>query len=316
MADHQYYNGVLLFHKPAGMTSHDAVQGIRKVIRQRRVGHTGTLDPLAEGLLLVCLGRATKIVRFLTEFDKTYEAEIRLGHSTSTFDAEGVFLNQRPFDIPRLREKELESLLDKYRGRFTQTVPAYSAVRVNGQRLHSLARRNIKVDLPEREVEISKLELIGFEAPSLHLRVTCSKGTFIRALANDIGRDLGCGAYLAALKRTRVGKFDLEQALDIDQFTVCHMSNSVNEKLLSYDDVLIYDSITVTDDFRKMVLAGRTLTPADCIEINGDFEKSERIVLKDRSGDILAIGTAERSADRITEAGIDEKLFTYIRVLN
>lgn len=305
------------FFKPIGITSHDAVAQIRKTIMQRRVGHTGTLDPQAEGLMLICLGKGTKLSQFLTDMEKTYEASIRFGQTSRTFDSEGLDASQVPCDPPDLTEVALEELLDKFRGRITQTVPAYSAVRVGGRRLYEMAREGQEVELPEREVEVKKLDLLSYEKPVLRVRVVCSKGTYIRSLANDLGQELQCGGYLARLRRTAVGKFTLEEALDIEQVDAYHKTDCLGKRLLSYGQALQIKTVEVSEEFTKTIVSGPDLTPAEVVSVDDNFDSGERIGLRSHNGDIIAIGLAEADSEEML-SGDDrkKKVFSYLRVLN
>ncbi|MEE8149321.1 MAG: tRNA pseudouridine(55) synthase TruB, partial [candidate division Zixibacteria bacterium] len=176
------YNGILLLNKQRGITSHEAVMKIRNAIGQKRVGHTGTLDPQAEGLLVICIGSATKIVQYLSNFDKSYEAEIYLGKSSTTFDSEGEITGDMPKAAPDFSAEEFSDILDEFRGSFSQKVPAYSAVRVDGKHLYELARAGKTVERPARLVTITELEVVSYNKPHLTIRVSCSKGTYIRTL--------------------------------------------------------------------------------------------------------------------------------------
>jgi tRNA pseudouridine55 synthase len=316
----KYYNGVLLLNKRSGITSHDAVQEVRRTIRQRRVGHTGTLDPRAEGLLIVCMGRATKLVPFLTEDDKTYEAEICLGQRSATYDQEGVYQDQPLLQPPDMSVDEFQELLESYRGRQKQTVPAYSAVHVNGRRLYEITRSGESVELPEREIEISEIRATEYRKPYLKVVLSCSKGTYVRSLANDIGERLQCGAYLSGLKRVRVGRFQLEDALEIDDIDRLHQEGRLGPALLRYDQVLQLAALIVTDEFRRQVINGRDLLPDDVVDVQGRFDVGDKIVLKDLRGRVLAIGESEIGSTafepKSNEQSISERLFKYIRVLN
>ncbi|MCK4461500.1 MAG: tRNA pseudouridine(55) synthase TruB, partial [candidate division Zixibacteria bacterium] len=296
-------------------TSHDVVQRLRKLLDQRRIRHTGTLDPLAQGLLVVCLGSATKIVRFLTGWDKTYEADIVLGRSSKTFDGEGIDDSEPHQTPPELTKSEIEKLLDQFRGRIVQRVPAYSGVRIGGQRLYDLARRGTDVTPPSREVEIKSLRCLSYDSPHLILSVTCSKGTYIRSLANDLGEAIGCGAYLAGLVRQSVGGLHLEDSLSLDQIDRWHTEGKLGDCLLPCHRVLDFAAIRVTDDFRRRVLDGCDLSQADVMCIDGSFEAGDTILLKDREGTVLAVGTAEvpSHAFGCTDGN---SLFEYVRVLN
>lgn len=210
------YSGVLILDKPSGPTSHDAVQRVRRLAGIRRVGHAGTLDPLATGVLLVCLGRATRLIEFLVGHDKTYETTIRLGQTTTTYDAAGEIVLERPVEVAAL---QLSAALSTFRGSIRQIVPAFSAVKRDGQPLYKAARRGDEIELPVRAVVIHSLDLLAFEPPFVTLRVRCSSGTYIRSLAHDLGEALGCGGHVAALRRTTVGDFTLAEAVSLDDLT-------------------------------------------------------------------------------------------------
>ncbi|MDF1545105.1 MAG: tRNA pseudouridine(55) synthase TruB [bacterium] len=312
-----YLNGTLLLDKEPGMTSHEAVSQIRRTVSQRRIGHTGTLDPLAEGLLVVCLGKATKVVQFLTSMEKTYKAEITLGRTSPTYDAEGVDFNQAPFSAPDMSVSEIDSMLDKFRGEIVQQVPAYSAVRVDGRRLYEAARSNEPVDPPKRMVQVMDLKVIEYDNPRITLEVTCSKGTYIRSLAHDIGDELQCGGFLSHLRRTRVGKFSVEDALTVTQVEELHEQGELNKHLLPYNKVLNYPAVTISDEFRKYVISGRDLTKEDIVKVHNPFEHGETMMLRDPNGRVIAVGTAEVDSDALNgEIEKGRKLFTYLRVLN
>lgn len=209
-------SGVLILDKPAGPTAHDVVQRIRRLAGTRRVGHAGTLDPLATGVMLLCLGPATRLIEYLVGHDKTYETTIRLGQTTTTYDAEGAIVVERPVDVS---EQDVLAALSGFRGPIRQTVPAFSAVKRDGQPLYKAARRGEVLDLPVRDVVIYALELLSFELPHVTLRVVCSSGTYIRSLAHDIGEVLSCGGHVAALRRTAVADFTLAEAAVLDALT-------------------------------------------------------------------------------------------------
>jgi len=313
--DSDTYHGVLLVNKPTGMTSHDVVQRVRRIAHQRRVGHTGTLDPLAEGLLILCLGRATKVAQHLSGCDKDYRAKIRLGRESMTYDAEGVEPDSPDHPVPDLSRMELLRLLGSYLGKSRQQVPAYSAVKVRGKRLYRLARRGETVDLPERDIEISRIELLAYKPPFLDLEVSCSAGTYIRSLAHDIGRRLGCGGYLASLLRTSVGSLRLSDAVTLEAAADAARTGSLAGHVRSIEAVLPLAAVKVTDRFAPLVIHGRTLAREDVVGIEGDFDAGDNIVLKDLSGTILAVGTAGTDSSHFNSAdGLT--LFRYSRVLN
>jgi tRNA pseudouridine55 synthase len=222
--------GVLPVDKPSGPTSHDVVQLVRRLTGQRRCGHTGTLDPFATGLLLLCLGRATRLARFLTSQKKTYLATLRFGIATDTFDCTG-----EPVGEPGVFEstpEELERLLRRFAGRRHQHPPPFSAKRIGGKRAHRLARAGQLVALDPVEVEIEAIELLGMEGSAARIRTTVSSGTYVRALAHDIGQELGCGAHLEALRRTQIGTLTLEGALGLDAIERLATQGSLHEHVV------------------------------------------------------------------------------------
>ena len=206
--------GVLIADKPCGPTSQDVVARVRRFLKTK-VGHTGTLDPLASGVLPLVVGRATRLAQFFQAQDKEYEAELRLGRSTDTFDREGKVLEERP--VPEISGRQAQAVLSQFTGEIQQQPPMFSAVKVGGEKLYNLARRNRIVERPFRTVSIFSLELLEQAPLSWRLRVHCSSGTYIRTLVEEIGQKLGCGACLDELRRLRSGSFDLSQALSIEE---------------------------------------------------------------------------------------------------
>lgn len=207
---------ILSIDKPSGWTSFDVVNRLRRISGIRKVGHAGTLDPFATGVLLICFAGATKKVNELMALEKEYVATIELGKRTDTDDVTGAVIFEKP--CAQVSRALLGSALDKYRGEFYQTPPAYSAVKVKGQRLYKLARAGKTTDVRPRLVEIHDLQIEHFSLPEITLKIICSRGTYIRALARDLGDDLGCGAFVRTLCRTRVGSYRLETAMRIADF--------------------------------------------------------------------------------------------------
>lgn len=219
-------NDLLLIDKPPGITSHDVVDRVRKIAKTRRVGHAGTLDPFATGLLIVGVNAGTKKLMGLMGLDKTYIATARLGATSTTDDPEGtieVRVGASPEALAKGDRPDRDRIniaLDRFRGEYDQTVPMYSAKKVGGKKLYELARRGETVELPVKRVTITELEILDYAWPTLTFRVSCGSGTYIRALARDIGEALGCGAYLIALRRTRIGPYTIEQAVGLDELTI------------------------------------------------------------------------------------------------
>ena len=207
-------HGLLLLDKPLGMTSQTAVSRVKRLLAVRKAGHTGTLDPLATGLLPICVGEATKFSHLLLEAGKSYEATIRLGVTTSTGDLEGATLSVSPVDVDSHRA---QAVLARFVGEIDQVPPMYSAIKQRGRPLYELARRGITVPRAARRIHIAELALVELDGTMLRVRVTCGKGTYVRVLAEDIGTALGCGASLAALRRTAVGEFRVSDAISLER---------------------------------------------------------------------------------------------------
>lgn len=213
-------NDILNINKPEGWTSFDVVKKIRNIVRVKKVGHAGTLDPFATGVLLVCVGRATKRVPELMHLEKEYVARLKFGMVTDTFDRTGTV--QETHDVPNFSVERLVDTCQDFCGEIWQLPPMYSAVKVNGQRLYQLARKGLTVEREPRKITVHNIDVVEFDLPSATLRIRCSKGTYIRSLAHDIGRQLGCGALLDALTRTRIGEYRIEEALTVAQFIQQH----------------------------------------------------------------------------------------------
>ncbi|MNZ48120.1 tRNA pseudouridine synthase B [compost metagenome] len=220
-------NGVLILDKPRGMSSNQALQKVRWLINAEKAGHTGSLDPLATGVLPLCFGEATKFSQYLLDADKGYETVMQLGLTTTTGDAEGEVVEQREVTVGR---EQLEAVLPRFRGDIEQVPPMYSALKKDGQPLYKLARAGEVVEREARSVTIARLDLLAFEAPCATLAVACSKGTYVRTLVEDIGQALGCGAHVAALRRTQAGPFGLAQAISLEVLEQAHAEGG-NEAL-------------------------------------------------------------------------------------
>jgi len=206
-------SGVLLLDKPVGITSNAALQIAKRLYRAAKAGHTGTLDPMASGLLPLCFGEATKFAQYPTDADKTYEVVIKLGETTDTGDADGQVLSQRPVAVSRA---DIERVVNQFTGPIMQTPPMYSALKHQGQPLYKYARKGIEIERAPRAVTLHQIAILNFDGETLSICVACSKGTYIRVLAEDIGEQLGCGAHLIGLRRTQVGAFNLTEAITLD----------------------------------------------------------------------------------------------------
>lgn len=227
-------NGILLIDKETGWTSSDVVAKLRGVLRERRIGHSGTLDPMATGLLVLFVGRATRAVEFAESQSKRYIAGLRLGLSTDTQDVTGRVLRQTEQDVS---EEELEGALKGFRGQISQIPPMYSAIKKNGQKLYEIARRGGTVERQPRRLTIHELRLLGREGEDYILDVSCSKGTYIRTLCSDIGEALGCGGCMSSLRRLRAGDFSVEDAYTVAQVEQAAASGRAEELLLPTDSL-------------------------------------------------------------------------------
>jgi tRNA pseudouridine55 synthase len=266
--------GVLNVDKPSGISSYDVIRKIKRVVnpappwkggvKVKRLGHAGTLDPMASGVLLVLFNEATKIASFLTELNKEYLAEIRLGIKTDTDDITGKVIEER--DVPKLTSTQIKKLLSEFEGEISQTPPVFSALRQQGKRLYNLAREG-KTAIPRpRKVFVYEADLIDFISPLLKIRFVVSKGTYIRSLARDIGDRLGCGATLSALTRTKVGSFSIGDALKLDALSC----DSIKTHLCSIPQALSnLDTAYIKEDAIKKLVTGQELADSDLI--NPDF---------------------------------------------
>ncbi|MGF0018322.1 tRNA pseudouridine(55) synthase TruB [Sporofaciens sp. SGI.106] len=231
-------HGIINVYKEKGFTSHDVVAKLRGIAGQRKIGHTGTLDPDAEGVLPVCLGRATKVCDLLTEKDKTYEAVLLLGVTTDTQDISGEILESR--DTAGIEEPEVQKAIMSFVGEYEQIPPMYSALKVNGKKLYELAREGKTVERKPRKVSIHSIRILEMELPRIRMEISCSKGTYIRTLCQDIGEKLGCGGCMEKLLRTRVSSFSLENSIKLSEIQKLKDQNRLEEILIPVDEVFAH----------------------------------------------------------------------------
>jgi tRNA pseudouridine55 synthase len=284
-------NGVLVVDKPRGITSFDVVAQVRRVLGERRVGHTGTLDPMATGVLPVCVGEATKLVPFLMSGDKEYEAELRFGVTTDSLDATGTVTSET--NASHVSRADVERALSGFVGNIQQRPPMHSALKVGGQRLYELARRGVEIERQPRAVVVHALELVAYAAPAATLRVRCGKGTYVRSLAADLGAVLGVGAHLTALRRTRVGPFAVAQAVALDTL-------GPDTHLMSPAEALAdHASVPLDDAQVKDVRAGKLRTIA---ELRAPDGAGSHVRLLDPHGTLVAV--AETHAGKLTLARV------------
>ena len=273
--------GFLNVYKPKGMTSHDVVGRLRRVTKIKQIGHTGTLDPFATGVLPICIGKSTRLIEYL-EDDKEYLATVQFGKNTDTYDLDGEVV--ATFD-KKVSEEEVVIALKSFEGEISQLPPIYSAIKVNGKKLYDYARAGQEVEIQPRTVFISKIELVEFNQKKQEAKVivACSKGTYIRSIAYDLGQNLGCGAYLSALERTKAGRFIVENTVNLD---VLSEKDVVCKHLINPLDVLSYPTQELSDSDRQRVSHGMSIT-------NRGFNDSDIVFLL-KSGKIYAIGKVEQ----------------------
>ena len=247
-------NGIVIVDKPQGWTSQDVTAKLRGVFHTRRIGHGGTLDPMATGVLPVFVDRATRGVEFFEHAEKTYETTLRLGITTDTEDITGTVLTEQDAFVTG---EMLEQVLQKFRGEIMQIPPMYSALKINGQKLCDLARKGREVERQPRPITIHELTLLGMEADGIHLRVRCSKGTYIRTLCKDIGEALGCGGCMASLRRIQAGEYTIEEAVPLE---VLLQTEHPEQYLRGVDTMFSYPKVTLTENQEKRCRNGNSFT--------------------------------------------------------
>jgi len=289
-------DGILIIDKPQGLTSHDVVAAARRALRESRIGHTGTLDPLATGVLPLAIGRATRLVRFLTSSDKDYLATIRFGATTDSYDADGEETSRSDTHPDR---SALDEAVQGLRGRYAQMPPAFSAKKVAGTRAYELARRKQEVVLTPVPVDVSRAEVVAFDGWSAQVALTVSAGFYVRAFAHSLGQAVGTGAYLQGLQRTRSGEFRLEEAMALDDLSTdddgVGARDGSHERVLDWvipmDRLLSsFPAVRVTDEGRVWVGHGRALTAEQYEQCEGPAS-GDWIRLFDSSGHLLAVAT-------------------------
>lgn len=253
-------DGILVIRKEKGYTSHDVVAKLRGILHMKKIGHTGTLDPDAEGVLPVALGRGTRLVELLTEKQKTYETVLHLGVVTDTQDMTGTVLETKPVNVT---EEQVREAAASFVGDKLQIPPMYSALKVNGRKLYELAREGKTVERKPRPVTFYEIRILDMQLPKVRLSVTCSKGTYIRTLCHDIGEKLGCGGAMEELLRTRSGNFTLEESMTLSQVEEAVKDGTIEEKLVSIEDVLSgYPAVYATGEGDRLLQNGNPLTEA------------------------------------------------------
>ncbi|NJD68693.1 MAG: tRNA pseudouridine(55) synthase TruB [Candidatus Methylomirabilota bacterium] len=284
-------SGVLNINKPSGMTSHDVVDVVRRLLKMRRVGHTGTLDPRATGVLPLCIGRATRIAQFLTQADKEYLITMRLGITTDTLDADGKVLSTTDHvdvDPARLRE-----VLDSFVGEIQQVPPLFSAKKHHGERLYRLARRGETVERQPIAVRIHELTLLECDVPFVRFRVSCSKGTYARTLCDDVGRILGCGAHLYALTRVRSGRFLIDEALTLEQLEQAVVEDRIRDVLIPIGEALGHlPMVRIHPESSRCVVQGVGMAAGALLSFPVEVEKGDLVRVLGYRRQLLSLAEA------------------------
>ena len=280
-------HGIINVYKEKGFTSHDVVAKLRGIVGQKKIGHTGTLDPDATGVLPVCLGKATKLCDLLTDKNKTYEAVLLLGKTTDTQDITGEVLEEKSTEA--LTEEKVREAIEGFIGDYEQIPPMYSALKVNGKKLYELAREGKVIERKARPVKILDIQILEVDLPKVRMEVSCSKGTYIRTLCHDIGEKLGCGGCMESLIRTRVSTFRIEDAKTLDEIETLKQEGKLAELLVPIDAMFpSYPQITVKDDWKAFAKNGNPLDLKMLKEACGQDEETQ-VRLYDESGKFIAI---------------------------
>ena len=277
-------NGIVIIDKPVGWTSQDVVSKLRGKLRTKRIGHGGTLDPMATGVLPVFVGRATRGVEFFEHAEKTYETLLRLGVLTDTEDTSGTVLETRPVSVTK---EQLLAVLTQFRGEIMQIPPMYSALKVNGQKLYELARKGREVERQPRPITVFQLELLSFDGQDARLRVRCSKGTYIRTLCKDIGLALGCGGCMAALRRVQAGAYTEHEAVPLETL----VESETPEQFLRPVDTMFaqYQAVTLTENQEKRCRNGNSFTlPGEDGTYRAYSQSGEFLMLAKRENGIMS----------------------------
>lgn len=280
-------SGVINVYKEAGFTSHDVVAKLRGILHQKKIGHTGTLDPEAEGVLPVCLGRATRLCDMLADHDKVYEAVLRLGVATDTQDMTGRVLEEKPVLVSK---EDVCSCIASFVGEQMQVPPMYSALKVNGKKLYELAREGKEVERKARSVHFYEIEILKMELPLVTIRVHCSKGTYIRTLCHDIGAKLGCGGAMQSLLRTRVERFDLADARKLEQIQVYADRGEIQRILVPVDQMFdSYPAVYAVEIGDRLLHNGNAVVEAMLQGIPADLKEKDQLRVYDSTEKFVGI---------------------------
>ena len=282
-------HGVINIHKEKGYTSHDVVAKLRGILKQKKIGHTGTLDPDATGVLPVCLGKATKLCDMLTDKNKTYETVMLLGKVTDTQDISGSVLSEA--DTNQLTVEAVETAIRSFVGPYMQVPPMYSALKVNGKKLYELAREGIEIERAARPVEIFDIQILKVDLPRVRMRVSCSKGTYIRTLCHDIGAKLGCGACMEKLIRTKVSRFELEDSITLEEVQNLIKEGQLDAYVIPIDQMFAdYETLHLKEEFASFGYNGNSIS-TEHLQGKGRFQDQQKVRIYDHLGTFIGVYT-------------------------
>ena len=287
-------DGIINVYKEKGFTSHDVVAKLRGILHIKKIGHTGTLDPDAVGVLPVCIGKGTKLCDMITDTDKTYEAVMLLGISTDTQDISGNVLSKKDVAVD---EKTLIETVDSFVGEYKQIPPMYSAIKVNGRKLYQLAREGIEIERSPRDVYIRSIHINDMNLqdgePSVTMTVSCSKGTYIRTLCHDIGEKLGCGACMKSLSRTRVGRFYIDDSFTINQIAALNLKGELSSIVAPVDSMFDYPRVQINKEYDKLLYNGNLLPLSAGKAL--DVGLADKVRIYNESGEFIGIYSMDDS---------------------
>lgn len=291
-------NLVISINKPKDITSQDAVTRVKKLLKVRKAGHCGTLDPMATGLLLICINKATRLATYLSVFDKEYIAVMKLGESTDTQDAYGEVIEK--VDSLDISEAEIKAVIASFKGKISQLPPMFSALKHKGKRLYEYARQGVDIERTAREVDIKSIDIIDIDLPFVRFKTVCSKGTYIRTLCNDIGKKLGVGAHMSELQRTAIGQFNINEALEIDELGVLDLNKSDNKGVYTMDSALTWmPELKIDAATTENVKHGNPIAVGKGFTLSDGMKAAPGIRIKSHDNELTAIGRYEGKRDII-----------------
>lgn len=282
-------DGILLIDKPSGITSHDVVDYIRKKTGIKRIGHTGTLDPNATGLLILCLGKATKLSEYFVALDKTYEGKMRLGIITDSHDIDGNILQENPWT--GVTENKIKKYISGFIGEIEQVPPMVSAIKVGGKRLYKIAREGLTIEREARKINVYEFSVLKTELPDIWFRVSCSRGTYVRTLCHDLGQKIGCGAVLTELQRTKIGNYSVDNAVSLEKLET---KEEIQKRLISIEQSLDLPRIILSSFGENLFIHGNKVQSDEILEMNEGTK--ELVQVFNKQGMFLGIASVTKTA--------------------